>query len=243
MCTIINCGENMKKGMATVWVVIITTVIALGIGGGYYYVENQNETEKLALQNQIDESDKKIEELERSLTALTLKSENAQEGDEDSSSENSVISSDYSEYSLARYGLSFEYPTSWESNDLSEATCVDCKIFELANYSLSDDDKWEDGNQYIYTEISHVANTTKTVDNWYSDTATHGCAELVSCDIADDCGYCDIEFQGDSTKKYKTYFFKNNSELYLYSIFSKNPVDNSIWIDAVHLAESMEFGS
>lgn len=52
---------HYKSGLASVWAVLITMVIMLGLaGGGYYYLNKQNESKKTDLQNQITELEKQI---------------------------------------------------------------------------------------------------------------------------------------------------------------------------------------
>ena len=63
---------HYKKGLASVWAVLITVVIMLGlVGGGYYYFNKQNESKKTDLQKQITDLEKQIADLKKVSTTAT----------------------------------------------------------------------------------------------------------------------------------------------------------------------------
>lgn len=63
---------HYQKGMAGIWAVLITVVIMLGLGGGgYYYLNKQNESKKADLQKQITDLEKQIVDLKKTTTAAT----------------------------------------------------------------------------------------------------------------------------------------------------------------------------
>jgi cytoskeletal protein RodZ len=68
-----NTAVPKTKGRKTVWVVIVTAIIAGGLAGSgtYYYVHAKATTDKNNLQNQIDTASKKVESLTAQLKAAS----------------------------------------------------------------------------------------------------------------------------------------------------------------------------
>lgn len=63
---------DYKKGMASIWAVLITVVIILGLaGGGYYYLNKQNSDQKTSLEKQVTDLETQITDLKKAATATS----------------------------------------------------------------------------------------------------------------------------------------------------------------------------
>ena len=117
----------MKKGMATVWVVIITAIIALGVGGGggYYYLNSQTE-------NETDDDSIVISE-DGSVV-------------EDDGEEDTAPLVDTSDWKTMKFdaGGSIKYPNDWQITD------PDYAIKGIEIYMIDEDDKGGSGGIYLY---------------------------------------------------------------------------------------------
>lgn len=81
--------------MKTLMAVLLTVLIMLGLaGGGYYYINKQNQTDKKALQSQIDDLNAKLAAEKTSSTVTTA----------------TTATADWKTYKNDTYGFSFKYP-------------------------------------------------------------------------------------------------------------------------------------
>lgn len=88
-----------SKGMASIWVVLITVVIMLGLaGGGYYYWHSKTVKDKSALDKQISDLTAELAALKKASTAKTATTATTSE-------------SGLKTYTNTTYGYLFKYPT------------------------------------------------------------------------------------------------------------------------------------
>jgi len=100
---------NYQRGMASIWAVIITLVIMLGLaGGGYYYLNQKNTNDKKALQTQIDDLNKQISDLKGV--------ESAAESTADTTTDSELV------YTNKSYGFSLTFSTKWHEWKVKTAT-------------------------------------------------------------------------------------------------------------------------
>lgn len=100
----------MKKGLATIWIVVITFVIMAGLGaGGYYFLNSKQLKERNDLKKQISDLTNELND---------LKTENTVNSDSDSASTGSSSSANtLSTYTSTKYGYSLKYPKTFSLVD------------------------------------------------------------------------------------------------------------------------------
>ena len=91
---------HYKKGLASVWAVLITVVIMLGLaGGGYYYWHSKTAKDKSALDKKITDLTAELADLKKAETAAT------------SATSKTTSESGLKTYTNTTYGYLFKYPT------------------------------------------------------------------------------------------------------------------------------------
>lgn len=109
----------MKKGLATLWMIVITVIVMAGLGaGGWYYMQDGFEKQK-------KESDDRIASLEKEIKILQKEAAEKDEAysastDSGSSSSNSSdtgADNTLTTYTSTTYGYSFRYPKTYSLVD------------------------------------------------------------------------------------------------------------------------------
>ncbi|OQB05848.1 MAG: hypothetical protein BWY19_00732 [bacterium ADurb.Bin212] len=126
----------MKKGIAVIWAVIITAVIALGAGGGasYYYLGTQQEKDT-ATENDLktDSNSSEVAEVE----------EGGASQDSDTEVAEKVDTGDYKTLKFTS-GETLKYPADWEVNKSNY-------IYSGSeSYAINEGSKGNSGNYYLY---------------------------------------------------------------------------------------------
>lgn len=104
----------MKKGMATIWAVIITVVLAAAAAaGGWYYLDLQNTKDKDAMNKQITDLENQIKKLEDAARDT--------ESDTDTTTPATTTTDPYL-YSNSTYGFSLQFNSKWEGYKIKTAT-------------------------------------------------------------------------------------------------------------------------
>lgn len=101
----------MKKGIATIWVVIITVIVMLLlVGGGLYLINQKWSSNKTQLNS-------KIKDLEQELVELQKQKQQVDESDNNEVKEEIEKPSDFVTYISDKYGYSFRYPNNFSLVD------------------------------------------------------------------------------------------------------------------------------
>ncbi len=109
----------MKKGLAVLWIIVITVIAMGGAGaGGWYYLNNQNNKAKedlnkqiVDLQNQVNDLKEATEEAESSQTDIATAPE-----------DNITPALDPYLYQNTTYGFSLQFNSKWQGYQMKEVT-------------------------------------------------------------------------------------------------------------------------
>jgi hypothetical protein len=101
----------MKKGLAAIWVIIITVLIMAGLGaGGYCYLNSKYSKDKNNLKTQISDLQKKLDDSTDTSSTSTSSTSIV-------SSSSSSTSNNLTTYTNKTYGYSFQYPSAYQLID------------------------------------------------------------------------------------------------------------------------------
>ena len=115
----------MKKGLATIWAVIITVVVMAALGaGGWYYISGQQKAQKSDYDKQVTDLQKQIDALKEASQASKQTSSNDSDeaASSSSSNSNSKTSSDPYLYTNTTYGFSLQFNSKWQGYKMMPAT-------------------------------------------------------------------------------------------------------------------------
>lgn len=126
----------MKKGIAVIWAVVITALVALGVGGGasYYYLRLQPE------ENTVEESDLKTDSDSNEI-AEVQEEEDAQVSDTKVTEK--IDTGDFKTLTFSS-GETLKYPAEWEVNKSNYV------YSGSESYAINEGSKGNSGNFYLY---------------------------------------------------------------------------------------------
>lgn len=137
----------MNKGIASIWLILITVLIMAGLGGGgYYYLNGKFQNQKKEKDDQIATLTKELKDLR---TAADTKEEAASSASSSSASSSASttstsISNTLNTYTSTTYGYRFQYPKTmslvdWFWNGLTNARVPqNGKVVWLSKTALSE---------------------------------------------------------------------------------------------------------
>ena len=109
----------MKKGLATVWVIVITVIVMAGLGtGGWYFMDDRFARQKKDSDEKIASLEKELKILEEEAAEIDIKSSTSTDSGASSSiSSDTEANNILNTYTSTAYGYSFRYPKTYSLVD------------------------------------------------------------------------------------------------------------------------------
>lgn len=113
----------MKKGLAAVWVIIITVLIMAGLGaGGWYYMDGKQKAQKKDWDKQVTDLQKEVKDLKDAAAAKEAASASSSSSSSTSSSSTSTPATNPWLYTNSTYGFTLTFNSLWQGYTMKEAT-------------------------------------------------------------------------------------------------------------------------
>lgn len=167
----------MKKGLATIWVVLITVIVMAGLAaGGWYYIDKQQNTDQAALNKQIDDLQSQVTKLQKdaasskSTASTTTTTTNSTNG----SSSAATTTADPYLYTNSTYGFSLQFNSKWQGYRMMPATISGSTATYYVTMPTTDANYQKATSTAYAGTVSLYAISVFTQSQWATATAEEG---------------------------------------------------------------------